>query len=120
MKINRPDVVKMPDQRKDTASEFVVPNLDFVIITTRDEKRLGAMEIDSTNRSFMFVKAIDERAHTIIPKLNGAIVQTGEDPWTGRVEREALDAITLRFKLGQHCVELKLWTPGRASQDVSV
>lgn len=110
MKINRPDIVEVSDQGKDASPEFVVPDFDLVIITARNEKRLRAMEINAANRPLMLVEAIDEGAHAIVPKLDGTIVQAGQDPWTGGMEGKALDTIAFRFKLGQHCAGRKLGT----------
>ena len=50
----------------------------------------------------MLVEPIDQSTHTIIPELDHTTVQTGEDPWSLRVEGEALNSVTLRLELRQH------------------
>ena len=60
------------------------------------------MKMDTTDRTFVLVESIDQSAHTIIPELDHATVQTGEDPWAFGVEGEALDSVTLRLELRQH------------------
>ena len=60
------------------------------------------MKMNTTNRSFVLVESIDQSTHTVIPELDHATVQTGEDPWPFGVEGEALDSVTLRLELRQH------------------
>ena len=50
--------------------------LDFVIISSRDEKRLLAVETDSTYRPVMLVKLLQQGTHTIVPQLDDSTVQT--------------------------------------------
>ena len=60
------------------------------------------MKVNTTNRTFVLVEPIDQSTHTIIPELDHTTVQTGEDPWSLRVEGEALHSVTLRLKFRQH------------------
>lgn len=40
------------------------------------------MEIDSSNGADMLIEPVDEGAHTVVPQLDGAIVETGQNPWS--------------------------------------
>ena len=70
--------------------------------TSGDEERLRIVKMNTTNRTFVLVEPIDQSTHTIIPELDHTTVQTGEDPWSLRVEGEALNSVTLRLELRQH------------------
>lgn len=50
----------------------------------------------------MLVKSIDQSTHTIIPELDHTTVQTGENPWSFRVEGQTLNSVTLSLELRQH------------------
>lgn len=65
------------------------------------------MEMNTTNRSFVFVESIDQSTHTIIPELDHATVQTRENPWSFRVETQTLNSVTLGLELGQHIHRLR-------------
>jgi hypothetical protein len=53
---------------------FSNTNLDFVIISSRHKERLLIMEADSTNWTIMFIKLVQECAHSVVPQLNHSIV----------------------------------------------
>ena len=59
----------------------VILPITFQLPTSRNEQRLRFVEMHSTNRAIMLIKAVDERAHSIIPELDYTTVQTGKDPW---------------------------------------
>jgi len=48
------------------------------------------MKIHASNRTIMLVESIDERSHAVVPQLNHSTVQTGEDPWSPRVEAASI------------------------------
>lgn len=102
VKVHGPNVIQMADQGEDTPSQFVIPHLDLVIVTTRDEERLRAMKIHATNRALVLIEAIDESPHSIVPQLDGAIVETRQDPWASWMECQPLDAVALRLEFSQH------------------
>jgi len=53
------DVVQVTIQSKETSPALVGPDLDLIIITSRNEKRLGVMEIDGSNRAIVLFKAVN-------------------------------------------------------------
>jgi hypothetical protein len=68
------DVVQVAGQCKHTLSGLSGPNLDGVVITTRDKDWLSRMESDTSDRTVVIFKTIDQSTHTIIPQLNGGRV----------------------------------------------
>ena len=81
MEKNRPHIVKMTIERKETSSGLIRPDLYFVIIPARDKQRLCFMEIDTTYWTIMLFESIDQSSHPIVPQLNRRRVQCNEDPW---------------------------------------
>lgn len=49
----------------------------------------------------MLVKAVDENGDAVVPELDSARVQTGQNPWALGMERQTLDAMRLGLKLGE-------------------
>jgi hypothetical protein len=45
---------------------------------------------------------VKKSAHAVVPQLDDAIVQGGQDPWPDRMEAQAFDAIALAFELSKH------------------
>ena len=70
--------------------------------TSRDKERLRIVEVNSANRTVVLIEAINESAHTVVPELDDATVQTRQDPWPLSVEAQSLHSVTLRLELGQH------------------
>ncbi|GAB2255141.1 hypothetical protein Droror1_Dr00008919 [Drosera rotundifolia] len=99
VKLNRTDVIKVTEKSEKTPKQFVVSNFDSVIITSGYEERLRPMKIHSPHMPLVFLKAIDECPHTVIPELDGAAVETCEDPWPLAVETQSLHPITLPLEL---------------------
>ena len=62
--------------------------------------------MDSTNRAIVLVETVDQSAHAVVPELDDAAVQAGQDPWPSRVKAQTLHAITLGLELRQHCDSL--------------
>ena len=60
------------------------------------------VKMNTTNRSVVFLKRIDQSSHTIIPELDGASVQTGENPWSFRVKAQTSNLVATGLELGQH------------------
>ena len=56
----------------------------------------------STPRTLVLVVAVNEGAHPVVPQLDGAIVEARQHPRPLRVKGQALDAVALGLKLGQH------------------
>jgi hypothetical protein len=59
VKLDCADVIEMLRESVQTLPCFVVPHLNFVVVTTRDEKRLGGVKSDATNGTFMLLKTIN-------------------------------------------------------------
>jgi hypothetical protein len=74
MEENGPNVVKMAIECKKAASCLVRPDLDLVIVTAGDEKRLCLVEIDSTDGPVVLFEAINQCSHSVIPELDGGRV----------------------------------------------
>ena len=49
--------------------KIVFNHLDFVIISSRDEERLLLVEVDAADRTVVFVKLLQQGAHTVVPQL---------------------------------------------------
>ena len=60
------------------------------------------MEVDAANRPVVLVEAVEEGAHAVVPHLDDAAVEAGQDPWAARVEGEALDPVAFGLELGEH------------------
>lgn len=78
---NGANVIEVTVQCEETSSCLVGPDFDLVVVTTRDEERLRLVKVDASNRSVVFLESIDERAHSIVPKLNGGRMEGDENPW---------------------------------------
>eukprot|EP00117_Sycon_ciliatum_P042067 scpid19236/ scgid30660/ len=102
VEFGRSHIIQMTEESEQASLHFVIPDLDLVIVSSGNKQWLVAVKINSTNRSVMLIKPLNQCAHTIIPKLDISIVQARQDPGTVRMKSEALHASTLRFKFGQH------------------
>lgn len=60
------------------------------------------MEVHAADGPVVLVEAVEQRAHPVVPELDDAVVQRGEDPGPHRVEGEALHPVRLGLELGQH------------------
>lgn len=63
----RAHVVEMPVQGEKTSPGLKTPDLNLVVVASRDEERLCRVEVDAANRSIVLFKAINQRSHAIIP-----------------------------------------------------
>lgn len=79
---NGSDVVEMAVEGEKASSSLVGPDLDLVIVASRNEERLGLVEVDTSNRSIVFLEAINQGSHSVIPKLDGRGVKRYENPWS--------------------------------------
>jgi hypothetical protein len=52
---------------KETASEFVIPYFNLVIVTTGTNERFVKVEINPTDWTFVFFETINNGAHAVIP-----------------------------------------------------
>ena len=83
---NGSNVVEMAVKGEEASSGLVGPDLDLIIVASRNEERLGLVEIDTSNRSIMFLEAINQGSHTVIPELDSRGVKRYEDPWSGKLD----------------------------------
>ena len=67
MKLDRSDVIQVTQEGKETAAQFVVPDLDLVVISTRYNQGVGQVKINATDGSVVLFKSINDSADAIIP-----------------------------------------------------
>ncbi|KAH3668498.1 hypothetical protein OGAPHI_002252 [Ogataea philodendri] len=84
------DVVQVAVQSEQTFPGLQRPNLDGVVVTTRHENRLRWMEINSSDRTIVLFKPVDQGSHPVIPKLNRRGVESNQDPRSFWVESNTL------------------------------
>ena len=75
--------------------KFHLVHLDLVIVSSRDKQRLLLVEIDASDRAVVLIKFINQSAHTIVPKLDDAIMQATEDPWSVGVKHQTYKTMCL-------------------------
>ena len=61
------DIVQMAIEGEEASSTLVRPDFDLVIITTRNEQRLGLVEVNASNGTVMLLKAVNQGSHPVIP-----------------------------------------------------
>lgn len=99
---NSSDIVQMTVQREQTPPGLVRPDLDLVVVTARDEERLGVVEVDSSDWTVVLFEPINQGSHTVVPELDRRGVEGDENPWPrqqvrGRNETERGNRITNRL-----------------------
>ncbi len=57
----------MSQQSEETATEFVVPHLDFIIVAAGNDEGFVEVKVDSADGTIVFLEAIDDGANSIIP-----------------------------------------------------
>lgn len=65
----------MTKKGKQTSFQFVVPDLNFVIISSRNKEGLLTVECDASDWTIVLFKLFDSCKHSVIVKLNRAIVK---------------------------------------------
>lgn len=60
-------IVEMAVQSKQAATGLERPDLDLVVVTSGYEQRLRLVEVDTSHRTIVLFKAINQGAHTVIP-----------------------------------------------------
>ena len=78
---NGSHIIQMSVQSEKTAPRLIRPYFDLVVVASRDEERLGLVEIDTSNRPVVFFETVNESTHTVVPKLNSRGMEGDEDPW---------------------------------------
>ena len=74
------DVVEVAEEREQAAAELVRPDFDAVVVASGCEERLRGVKVDAADGAIVLVKAVDERAHAVIPEL---LVRWGWLCWFG-------------------------------------
>lgn len=69
MELNRSDVVQVTQKSEKTSPQFVVPNLNLVVVTARNNQRLVRMKVNSTYWAFVLFKAINYSSYTVVPSI---------------------------------------------------
>ena len=70
MELHRSDVIQVSQESKEAAAEFVIPNLDFVIVSSGDDERFVEVEVDATDGTVVFFEAVYYRAYAVVPSVN--------------------------------------------------
>ena len=65
-----PKIVQVAIQSEETPTCLIRPDLDLVIIPTRDKEGLCLVEVNTANRAIMLLKSVNQGAHAIIPQLD--------------------------------------------------
>lgn len=60
------------------------------------------MEVNSSDRSIVLLKAVYQGAHAVVPQLDGGGMQGNKNPWSLGVKGNALCAGGLGLELGEH------------------
>lgn len=76
------DIVEVAVQREQASPSLIGPDLDFVVVTARDEEGLRVVEVDSSHRTIVLFESINQRSHPVVPQLNGAGVERDKNPWS--------------------------------------
>ena len=82
MELDGADVVKVAIQRKQASSRLVRPDLDLVVVASRDEHGLRFMKVDCADWAIVFLESVNQCAHAVVPQLNRGRVEGDEDPWS--------------------------------------
>lgn len=61
------DIIKMAIEGEETSPGLQRPDLDLVIVTSRDEEGLGLVEVDTAHRAVVLFKAVNKSAHAVVP-----------------------------------------------------
>lgn len=88
----------MASQGEQAATELVVPDFDFVVITAGDEERLHDVEVSTANRAFVLMVVVDDGSSAVIDDLNDTVVETAKNPRARRMEANAFDTSRSKFE----------------------
>lgn len=67
MKEDCSHIVKVTIEGEETSSRLVGPDFDFVVVSARNEQRLGLVKINATDWAIMLFKSVNQCTHTIVP-----------------------------------------------------
>ena len=60
-------VVQVAIQGKQTPPSLVVPDLDFVVVSSGHEQGLSRVEVNTSNGAIMLFKAVNKSSYAIVP-----------------------------------------------------
>lgn len=69
MELDGANIIQMAQQGKETASQLVIPNLDFVIVATTDNEGFVQMKVHAADGAIVFFEAINHGSNAIIPTV---------------------------------------------------
>lgn len=64
------DEVQVSGQSEEALTGVQGPDLDGVVVTTRDEDWLSRVEVDATDRSLVALETVKQGAHSVVPQLD--------------------------------------------------
>lgn len=67
MEEDRAHIIQMAVQCEKTPSGLVIPNLDLVVIASGHKQGLSRVEIDSSDRTIVFLETVNECSHAVVP-----------------------------------------------------
>lgn len=102
VELHRAYVVHMPLQSEHALLHLVVPELDQMVVASRDKHRLSLVEINASHRPIVVLELVEEALCPVIKQVNASIVQGSQDPWAILMESQAFYALAFRFKLSLH------------------
>jgi hypothetical protein len=59
----------MTEQCKETTAEFIIPNFDFVIVTSGNDEGFHEMKVDAADGTVVLFKSVDDCSHAVIPSV---------------------------------------------------
>jgi hypothetical protein len=67
--LNGTNVIQVTQERKQTATEFVIPDFDFVIVTTRNNQRFVRVKVDTPDRAIVLFESINDSSNSVVPTV---------------------------------------------------
>jgi hypothetical protein len=61
------NVVQMTIQGKEASASLIAPDLNLVIISTRNKEGLCLVKVNSPNWAIMLLKPVNQCAHSVVP-----------------------------------------------------
>jgi hypothetical protein len=69
VKLNGTNVVQMTQQRKEAATQLVVPDFDFVIVSARYQQGFGQVKVDAADGAVVLFKAVNHGSDSVVPTV---------------------------------------------------
>jgi hypothetical protein len=77
MKLNSSNVIQVTQEGEETTTELVVPHLDLVVVSTRHDERLVEMKVHTAYRAIVFLEAINDSSHAVVPSETTTTATSG-------------------------------------------